>query len=458
MAFLIHALGCPVIEGKQRQERLGDDFEIRFGGKALRQILRPGDMVADHRPQAFEAVIAQQEPELQRAEAAAERHRPFRIVDDAVMAMGAQIFGLDRQRADQRFRLAHELDGAIELRAEPFMRIEDDGIGAFDALPQVTEFRADHRRARPGGIDMHIEPMCMRHFNNGGDIIAGADAGAADAGDDAGRQQPGRAIALDCGGKRLRVHGLAGPPRGNAHQIFLTDAGNPDGAVDRGVNLIGGVDADRLVSGKPARIALPVQRSLAHDQNGGKGCGRGRILNDAGEGFRHAERLAQPIDHFRFKFRRGWRCLPEHALGGDGADQIFGDHRNGGRIGGEIGKEARMLPMRHAGNEDILEILEDILHGFACYRRGISDMRGDLPRCRLRPYRPVPKRRAIIRSPIRRFLRPLPELLPIHDGPPFSIKARRTLDGFSEAVEYQNSSSSAGPSGTIPVGLRDAIE
>ena len=146
-------------------------------------------MVADHLAQPLQPMRPEQEPQFQRPEPPAERHRPFRIVDDAVAAVGLQEFRLDRQRAHQVFGLADEMHGAVELRAQPFVRIEDDRIRFLDARPEMPELRADHRRAGPGRVDMQVEPVLCGDGADGGDVVGAADAGAADAGDDAGRQK-----------------------------------------------------------------------------------------------------------------------------------------------------------------------------------------------------------------------------------------------------------------------------
>ncbi|MCY1234582.1 hypothetical protein D9M72_471670 [compost metagenome] len=87
-------------EREQRETRGGDDFKVVNRSKTLGKAARPGDVVADHCLQAIQPVKTQQEPEFQRPEAPAKRDRPFGIVDDAVAAMGFQIFRLDRQGFD----------------------------------------------------------------------------------------------------------------------------------------------------------------------------------------------------------------------------------------------------------------------------------------------------------------------------------------------------------------------
>ena len=75
----------PAHSGTTNSESEAGSLTISNSGaraQLLAKRARPGDMVADHGAQAFEAVGAQQEPELQRAELAPERNAPFAVVDD----------------------------------------------------------------------------------------------------------------------------------------------------------------------------------------------------------------------------------------------------------------------------------------------------------------------------------------------------------------------------------------
>src|SRR5262245_10420064 len=121
-------------------------------------------MISDHVAQVLQPVSAQHEPDLQRAETAAERHAPFRVVDDAVAAMRLEEFRANGQRLNKTIGIAQEMSGTIEIDAEPFVRIEDDGIGILDAAPEMPELRTDHRRSRPGRVDVNIQAVATRDF------------------------------------------------------------------------------------------------------------------------------------------------------------------------------------------------------------------------------------------------------------------------------------------------------
>ena len=95
---------------------------------------------------------------------------------------------------------------AIELRAQPFVRIEHNAVRALDAGPQAAVFRTDHGRPRPSGIDVQIQIFGPSDRDSGGDVVTRAGAGAAGARDDARGNEPRRPVRLDRIGQGGGVH------------------------------------------------------------------------------------------------------------------------------------------------------------------------------------------------------------------------------------------------------------
>src|ERR1700752_566542 len=127
------------------------------------------------------------------------------------------------------------MGGAVEIDAEPFVRVEDDGIGVFDAAPEMAELRADHRGASPGRVDMNIKAMTARDVADACNVIRAADTGAADAGNDAGGQKASLLVGYNGGLQRGRIEAAPFTDDGNAHKVVVANTCDPDGAVDRGM-------------------------------------------------------------------------------------------------------------------------------------------------------------------------------------------------------------------------------
>ena len=108
-------------------------------------LLGPGDVVPDALAEIFKTVGAEQEPELEGSEPTAQRDAPLTVIGNLGLAERLQIIGTDAERTNLRFRVREELDRAVELRAEPLVGVEDDAVGILDALPQIPQFRTDHR-------------------------------------------------------------------------------------------------------------------------------------------------------------------------------------------------------------------------------------------------------------------------------------------------------------------------
>src|SRR5437763_157436 len=87
-------------------------------------------MLANGRAQALTTVHAQDEPELERAKAPAER-RPVVLQVDRAFRRG-EIFGTSREGGMQRLRLARPEDRAVERGEQPLVRVDDDRVGQLD--------------------------------------------------------------------------------------------------------------------------------------------------------------------------------------------------------------------------------------------------------------------------------------------------------------------------------------
>jgi hypothetical protein len=113
---------------------------------------------------------------------------------------------------------------------------------------------------------MNEEAMLTGDSADRGHIVRAANTCTTDAGDDAGRQQAGGEIALDRDPQRFDIHAAQLPLGGNADQILLADAGDPDRPVDGSMDLIRGVNTQDSTAGEALEVAIPGKRAFAHGQ------------------------------------------------------------------------------------------------------------------------------------------------------------------------------------------------
>src|ERR1039458_8938541 len=97
-------------------------------------------MLANVVLQAFDSVVADHEPELQRAEAASELDVPVAVVDDCARlgSLIPQVLGQNAQRLNQRLAVGDPEAVAVEVGEHPLMRIEVVAVGQSLALEGAT--------------------------------------------------------------------------------------------------------------------------------------------------------------------------------------------------------------------------------------------------------------------------------------------------------------------------------
>ena len=87
--------------------------------------------------------------------------------------------------------------------AQPLVRVHDQRVGAFHAIPQDPALGQDHRRARHGRIDVQPQLLRARDLRDLGDRVEGRGRGRAAGRDDRARFAAGCAIRRD-GRRRAR--------------------------------------------------------------------------------------------------------------------------------------------------------------------------------------------------------------------------------------------------------------
>ena len=195
-----------------------------------------GDVAPEPRLQALNALLADHEPELQRPEAPAERNAPVAEILHRAVDGGLQEARIGRHDADEMLGVAHEIDRAVEGRAEPFMGIDDDAVRALDAGPHPAAFGQDHGAAGHRRIDMEEDVVPRRDGGDGSDGVERGGSRGAGGGDDGGRAVAGGDVGLDHGGQRIGAHGLM-LVAGHEAEIVAAKACEQRRLVDRRVAL-----------------------------------------------------------------------------------------------------------------------------------------------------------------------------------------------------------------------------
>ena len=129
------------------------------------------------------------------------------------------------------------------------------------------------------------------------------------------------------------------------------------------------------------------------------------------------EHLPQPIgDHFLdFRHRRArLPGEPDHAEAG--ADEIA-KNAGGQRIGREIAEEARMLPKRKSGQDDPIQIGDDLAEVFRLVRRRGRQCVADLAGPGSGHHRPLRQALVVVGQPVDELVAITTEFLRCHANP-----------------------------------------
>ena len=235
------------------------------------------------------------------------------------------------------------------------MRVDDERVGVLDALERPAQLGTDHRRAGVGSVD--VEPD------------AGLSAGLGDRRDWIDGHRGGRADGRDDSACVLEVEQL-GPQsevvvRRDLAQLELEQ---PARLVDRGVG-VRGADDDAM-----ARLVV------ASGRERGERRGRRRVLDVAVPARRQAEELREPVHDVQLELGRRRRRPPQDPDRVQRRDQELGQDPRLRRRVREVGEEARVLPVRDAGEDDLLDVAQNRRERLRPLGRRRRQLRADLTR------------------------------------------------------------------------------
>ena len=203
-------------------------------------------------------------------------------------------------------------------------------------------------------------------------------------------------------------------------QVVGAEAGEVRRLGHRAVRLVRGVhDERRLLGLQAAAVLAEAAGPLAGAEQGAQRGRAGGVLDDAGEGVAEAQHLPQPLhDHVLDLGGRRAR-LPAHALDAEAGRDEVGEHRREVAVGGEVGEEPGMVPVRDARQHDALEVGRDGRQAFGPARRLGRQLRGDLAGLHAAHHRVLGDVLAVVRDPVDQLVAEPAELVGFHQLCPF---------------------------------------
>ncbi len=228
---------------------------------------------------------------------------------------------------------------------------------------------------------MEPQPLGLGDVGDRGDRVHRRRGRGAERGDDRDRAPPGGAIGGDGRSKRVGVE-LEALVRRDADQRVAPQAERHARLLDRAVRLGRGVDPQRgkvgptgqaLLGGVDAgRLSCRGQRDQRRR--------RGGVGQQAVEGRRQPERLAQPVHHDAFELGADRRGPPQHRVLAEGRGQHLAEDPGTGRGRREVGEEARVLPVGGVRLDQAPVVGEDRVDRLGALGRGRREERPERSR------------------------------------------------------------------------------
>ncbi|MEJ7720356.1 MAG: hypothetical protein WKF58_07825 [Ilumatobacteraceae bacterium] len=140
----------------------------------------------------------------------------------------------------------------------------------------------------------------------------------------------------------------------------LADTGDAQSLRDARVGLGGevGDEARRVAVGVDGAVRRPPP--CRQDRNECRLAGRpldhAATVAAGRETLREVEQLAHPVEHERLQLRRSGRGDPAHAVDVESGGEQIAEHGGVARVGGEVGEERGVEPVRRAAQHDLVDV------------------------------------------------------------------------------------------------------
>ena len=158
-------------DGRERDRR--EPLPVRLGLDPRGELAAPAAVLADPRRHPLGAEAADQDPELERAEAAAELDPVLVEVVDLALVAACEVLRHEAERVAERLGLPEQQQRGVERREHPLVRVDHDRVGALPAGEQAAVLGGERHRAAVGGVDVQPEPLALADLR---DRVGGIDA------------------------------------------------------------------------------------------------------------------------------------------------------------------------------------------------------------------------------------------------------------------------------------------
>ncbi len=115
-----------------------------------------------------------------------------------------------------------------------------------------------------------------------------------------------------------------------------------------------------------------------------------------------------------FELSGGGSAFPEHTVDVEGGAEHFSQDPGRGCGYGEIGEEARVIPVGEGWNDEALEVLEDDIHGFGLFGRAGGELVDEVAGLHVGEHGVIAGVGEVVGDPVDDFVAVLAELVRSH--------------------------------------------
>ncbi len=196
---------------------------------------------------------------------------PVHLVAGVVVVVG-EIGGVVGEGGAVGCAVGYEGVAGVVGDVEPFVTVDDPGVGGFDAFEEMAEARACGCPEAEGSVDVNPGVALFCERDERGEVVEGAEVEVAGLEDDDGG---GCGFGFEGLFERLFGEAAVGVG-GECGDVFFAEAEEANGAVNGAVFFGAGEDADGGGAGETVLLDVPV---VAREKSVTRGCEAGGVCH-----------------------------------------------------------------------------------------------------------------------------------------------------------------------------------